>query len=266
MSDKVSDHLQRCAALGSPHRGAGTTVALAALAAILSSGPGGVSASDPDRPKSSADLIYLDTPAGEKLLEESKAKGGLTRLNMHFVTQENLAYCGVASTCMVLNATGIDRPTSPEHAPFKLFTQSNLFSEEVKKVAPPDRVRRVGMPLKTLGEMLAAHPVKAEVVHAGDSSVAEFRKAAVEALTSRDSYLVVNYLRKAIGQETGGHISPVGAYHEGEDRFLILDVARYKYAPVWVKADDLFRAMGAVDGDSKKSRGFVIVRAEKRER
>ena len=46
----------------------------------------------------------------------------------------------------------------------------------------------------------------------------------------------MNYLRKAIGQERGGHISPLAAYDAKSDRFLILDVARYKYPPVWVKA------------------------------
>ncbi len=69
----------------------------------------------------------------------------------------------------------------------------------------------------------------------------------------------MNYLRKSINQESGGHISPIAAYHKESDRFLILDVARYKYPPVWVKADMLWEAMQARDGDSSKSHGFVIV-------
>jgi hypothetical protein len=44
--------------------------------------------------------------------------------------------------------------------------------------------------------------------------------------------VIVNYLRKAIGQEKGGHISPLAAYDAETDRFLILDVSRYKYPPV----------------------------------
>jgi hypothetical protein len=56
-----------------------------------------------------------------------------------------------------------------------------------------------------------------------------------------------------------GHISPLGAYHAASDRFLLLDVARYKYPPVWVKADALFAAMRTNDLVSGKSRGFVMI-------
>ena len=75
--------------------------------------------------------------------------------------------------------------------------------------------------------------------------------------------MIVNYLRKALGQEIGGHISPLGAYDEKSDRFLILDVARYKYPPVWVTASDLFDAMNTPDSDNgDKTRGYVLISAE----
>jgi Phytochelatin synthase len=209
-------------------------------------------------------LIALDTDDGQRLLDESKAKQSYVPLSMYFTTQDNLAYCGAASACMVLNATGIERPVSPEHKPFRLFTQTNLFNPKVCEVIAPEKVRKGGMPLKTLGEVLACYPVKVEAVHASETDLPTFRKSAIEVLKSRDSYLVVNYLRKSIKQESGGHISPIAAYHEGEDRFLIMDVSRYKYPPVWVKAEGLWEAMKAVDSDSDKSRGYVIVRhAEK---
>ena len=74
--------------------------------------------------------------------------------------------------------------------------------------------------------------------------------------------MLVNYLRKAIGEETGGHISPLAAYDGKADRFLILDVARYKYPPVWVKTADIFAAMNTTDAaNDNKSRGFVLVTA-----
>jgi hypothetical protein len=160
---------------------------------------------------------------------------------------------------MVLNATGIERPVSPEHAPYKLFTQSNLFNDQVRKVAPTQRVRAGGMTLETLGAVLRSFPVKVEVVHAGAGGLDGFRKAALEWLKGTEIFLVVNYFRRAIGQQSAGHISPIAAYHPGEDRFLILDVARYKYPPVWVKAEKLWKAMEAVDADSGKSRGYVLV-------
>jgi hypothetical protein len=74
--------------------------------------------------------------------------------------------------------------------------------------------------------------------------------------------VIVNYLRKAMGEETGGHISPLAAYDGKADRFLILDVARYKYPPVWVKTADMFAAMNTPDAvNDNKTRGFVLVTA-----
>ena len=77
--------------------------------------------------------------------------------------------------------------------------------------------------------------------------------------------MIVNYLRKAIGQQTGGHISPLAAYDAKVDRFLILDVARYKYPPVWVKTSDLFDAMNTTDAaNDNKTRGYVLGRQNRR--
>ena len=72
--------------------------------------------------------------------------------------------------------------------------------------------------------------------------------------------MIVNYLRKAIGQEKGGHISPLAAYDADADRFLILDVSRYKYPPVWVAVSDLFAAMSTTDPDNQnRTRGYVLI-------
>ena len=89
----------------------------------------------------------------------------------------------------------------------------------------------------------------------------EFRALATRALAEPNQYVIVNYLRRHVGQERGGHISPLAAYDADADRFLILDVSRYKYPPVWVKAEDLFAAMNTPDSDNEnRSRGFVLIR------
>jgi hypothetical protein len=51
----------------------------------------------------------------------------------------------------------------------------------------------------------------------------------------------------------------VAAYDLASDQFLILDVARFKYPPVWVKAERLWLAMNTIDRASGKTRGFVLV-------
>ena len=118
------------------------------------------------------------------------------------------------------------------------------------------------MTLDQIGGILATQPVKAEVHHASDSSVDEFRKLASAYLREPGHFVIVNYLRKALGEQTGGHISPLAAYDAKADRFLILDVARYKYPPVWVKTTDIFDAMNTPDAQNgDKTRGFVLVTA-----
>ena len=117
-----------------------------------------------------------------------------------------------------------------------------------------------GTTLDQLGQLLALQPVKVEVHHAGDTNLEAFRTASRDYLGRKDHFVIVNYLRKAIGQQLGGHISPLAAYDAEEDRFLILDVARYKYPPVWVKASELFAAMNTTDADNdNKTRGFVLI-------
>jgi hypothetical protein len=58
-----------------------------------------------------------------------------------------------------------------------------------------------------------------------------------------------------------GHISPLAAYDSKADKFLLMDVARYKFPPVWADAAALFGAMQTDDFVSGKTRGFVLVSA-----
>ena len=87
-------------------------------------------------------------------------------------------------------------------------------------------------------------------------------------LSQEDRFVIVNYLRKAdLGQEKGGHISPLAAYDTETDRFLILDVSRYKYPPVWFTAPELFAAMNTTDADNQnRTRGFFWFRRQRLQR
>lgn len=121
-------------------------------------------------------------------------------------------------------------------------------------------IKRQGITMDQLGGLLAVQPVTVSVRHAADSSVEAFCGEASEALAAPGRFVIVNYQRKAIGQEKGGHISPLAAFDAESDRFLILDVARYKYPPVWVKTAELFAAMNTQDPDNEnKTRGYVLV-------
>lgn len=209
-------------------------------------------------------LIDFRSEPGERLLLESEALEAYFPLSVNFLTQKNQAYCGVASIVMVLNALQVPAPASPEYEPYRTFTQDNFLDERTEAVLPREVLSKQGMTLDEIGHLLALHPVEAAVHHASDSSVEKFRALAQDYLSQEDRFVIVNYLRKAIGQEKGGHISPLAAYDAETDRFLILDVSRYKYPPVWVTAPELFAAMNTTDADNQnRTRGFVLVQKAK---
>jgi hypothetical protein len=205
-------------------------------------------------------LIAFNSPEGEKLFVESQSREDFFPLSMQFVTQNNQAYCGVASIVMVLNGLQIPAPEAPQYSPYRVFTQENFFNNEAtRKVLAPEVVSRMGMTLEQIGQLLGSYNVKIKVYHAADTNLQDFRKLASENLKQPGNFVLVNYLRREIGQEKGGHISPLAAYNEKMDRFLIMDVSRYKYPPIWVKTADLWKAMATPDSVSRKTRGFVFV-------
>jgi hypothetical protein len=205
-------------------------------------------------------LIDLRSPQGEALLLETRALDAYFPISVAFETQKTQAYCGVASIVMVLNAIRAPAPTTPEYEPYKTFTQDNVLNDKTDAVLPRGVLARQGMTLDQLGEILALYPLAVDVRHAAPGRLDEFRRTAGAYLASKDHFVLVNYLRKALGEERGGHISPLAAYDEKADRFLILDVARYKYPPVWVSTSDLYAAMDTTDpANENKTRGYVLI-------
>jgi hypothetical protein len=205
-------------------------------------------------------LIGAATDQGEALFLDADAREAYFPLVSNFLTQQNQSFCGVASMVMVLNALELPAPAVPAFDPYRTFTQDNVLDVRTEAVLPVEVIKKMGMTLDQLGGLLAVQPVTVSVHHAAESSVEAFRSAARDALAAPGQFVIVNYLRKAIGQERGGHISPLAAFDAESDRFLILDVARYKYPPVWVKTAELFAAMNTQDSDNdNKTRGYVLV-------
>lgn len=162
---------------------------------------------------------------------------------------------------MVLNALRIPRPEGGKYGEFRLFTTDNFFTPAVIAIKPRNEVSASGMSLDQLAQILGTYPVKVSRVYAASTNVSNFREVLKKQLSGSSEFILVNYLRKALGQESGGHISPVGAFNEKEDLVLVLDVSNYKYPWVWVKIEDLFRAMASTDEGAESSRGYVVVSA-----
>lgn len=205
--------------------------------------------------------IPLDTDLGARLLARSSAKRGFLPLVSHYTTQITPTFCSVATTAMVLNASGISRPVSTDDPDYPYFDQKNLFNDDVKRAIDVEDVKVRGMTLATYGTFIGCFPVSSRVTHADATTLQAFRRSAIRTLSSPGAFLVVNYQRQEVGQDAQGHFSPVAAYDALTDRFLILDVSRYAYPPVWVPASRLWNAMKTVDSDSGMSRGFVVIRS-----
>ena len=77
-----------------------------------------------------------------------------------------------------------------------------MLSEQTDAVLPREILARQGMTLDQIGGILGTQPVNAEVHHASESSVDEFRKLASAYLGEPGHFVIVNYLRKALGEQT----------------------------------------------------------------
>jgi Phytochelatin synthase len=159
---------------------------------------------------------------------------------------------------MVLNALGVKAPIAPEWKR-SYFTQDNLFNEQTEAIISRQQIERQGLTLAQLATILESYSVKADIHYGGDLSLEAFRSTVSRNLKQSSNFVLVNYSRRAIGQEGGGHISPLAAYNADKDQFLILDVSRYKYPSVWVKTRDLWEATKTTDSVSQKTRGVVLI-------
>ncbi|MCS5693176.1 phytochelatin synthase family protein [Cyanobium sp. FGCU-6] len=205
--------------------------------------------------------VPLAGDEGQALLRRSKAQVDFTPLVQEFLTQANLAYCGVASAVMALNSLAVPAPPAAGYGRYRFWTQDNLFQPATEPFVRPNRVAREGMTLEQLAGLLERNGLKVQWWTADRFDVASLRGLLRRSLADPGDRLLVNYDRPLLGQAGGGHISPLAAYDAGSDRVLILDVARYRYPSVWVRLEDLLRAMRSVDSTSGRSRGLVRVSA-----
>jgi hypothetical protein len=204
-------------------------------------------------------LIALTQPEGQKRLMSSADNQSYWPLSEYFETQRNEAYCSVASSVMALNALGIKRPESTQYPDFPYFSQEDFFRSVDPQVANAARVSREGMTLDQLSAVLSGFPVEVNKFRSSDLTLALFRDLIRDTTGHSDRFALLNFRRVEIGEEGGGHWSPLAAYNAASDSALLLDVARYKYPAVWVPIAQLYAASQAVDNVSGLSRGLVIV-------
>jgi len=147
------------------------------------------------------------------------------------------------------------------------FTQDNLITKGQKTRAQVlgepltingKQVSDYGYEIRQLDEMLRANGVDTKLTIVDDSKAEQdIRSELVENLKRRGDYVIVAFLREAVGERGGPHISPVGAYDAESDSFLVLDVNPANADWVWMPAKTLVNGMRTFD--KIENRGYVLV-------
>lgn len=206
-----------------------------------------------------AQVVALDSAEGTARFQRAIPGPQALGLLAHLETEMFLTFCGPASLATALNSLGLREPSPAAFYPHRRMTQTSLFTPANLAVKSYAAVQAGGLTLDQLAAFAHNLGATAEAVHADALDAATLRARLVEALADPARRVVVNYSRIPLAQEGDGHISPVAAYDAATDSVLILDVARYKYPPVWAPVADLLAAMQRLDAESGRPRGLLLL-------
>jgi len=211
--------------------------------------------------------VEFSSREGRRLFAEALADGtlgGFFRLIEQFHTQSEPAFCGLGTLSMALNAMNVD-PGKTWKGPWRWYHEGMLDCCESLEV-----VKSKGITWSSFICLARCNGLYAEShrVDEPGSGLADFRRLVEEVMSQStgcaaeeevDGFqvLVVAYSRKQFLQTGDGHYSPIGGYHRGSDKILVLDVARFKHPPHWVSLADMHEAMRHIDPDTGRCRGFI---------
>ena len=260
----------------------GTRVVFALLLTTLQLS--GTFADDAPTANVAQELVPFSSDEGVARLVRSTAKVDFPALANQFEAQSNPAFCGPTSAAIVLNAVrgrSADLPRDRSrlraedlrYVPnnydptIPRFTQDNVITKGQKTRAQvlgepltinSKQVTDYGYEVRQLDEMLRANGVITQLTIVDDNKVEQdIRAELVENLKRRGDYVIVAYLREAVGQRGGPHISPVGAYDAESDLFLVLDVNPAVADWVWMPTRTLIKGMRTFD--KVENRGYILI-------
>ncbi|CAM9896402.1 unnamed protein product, partial [Ectocarpus fasciculatus] len=201
--------------------------------------------------------VAFSSGDGRQLFREALVAGTMEcyfRLAEQFRTQDEVAFCGLSTLTMVLNALAVD-PGRVWKGPWRWYDESMLDC-----CAPLETVKDKGITLATLSCLARCNGLSVDVART-DTHTLEDLRAVVEECSSAEPgrVVVVSYDRRGLKQTGTGHFSPVGGYHKEKDLVLILDTARFKLPPHWVPLPVLWEAMQWVDPETDRPRGYMVV-------
>ncbi len=229
-------------------------------------------------------LVAFSSDDGLVRLARSPAKVDFPALANQFEAQTNFLFCGPTTAAIVLNAvrarsSGLPRDRGRLRAEdlrhiqgafdpvIPRFTQDNVITKGPKTRAQVmgepvtvngKQVRDFGYQARQFDELFKAHALRTRLVIVDDRKTEkEIRADLAENLKRRGDYVVVNYWRESVGQQGGGHISPLAAYDPESDSFLVLDVNPASAEWVWMPTTTLIKGMRTFD--RVENRGYIHV-------
>lgn len=231
--------------------------------------------------------VAFASPRGRACFESALESGGLEGffdLIAQFHTQNEPAYCGLATLTMALNSLQVD-PGRAWKGVWRWYDESLLdCCKDLREVqldgisleefvclaacnglSADTRRARIGEDETMEPGGFVQHSATCGNTGAGchalikNGTLADLRKTVVQACGASDVVLAATYSRRGLGQTGDGHFSPVSGYDAPSDQVLLLDVARFKYPPHWVPLPLLYAAMQAVDGKTSKARGWCLL-------
>eukprot|EP00928_Gymnodinium_smaydae_P072499 TRINITY_DN5584_c0_g2_i1.p1 TRINITY_DN5584_c0_g2~~TRINITY_DN5584_c0_g2_i1.p1 ORF type:complete len:532 (-),score=62.59 TRINITY_DN5584_c0_g2_i1:189-1784(-) len=167
------------------------------------------------------------------------------------------SYCGLSTLIVALNYLMVPPPWFMAvfrwWSEVKVLDMYPLMKRYIDQYPPGTALHELGCIAEDLGLRVDAKP------RGSEQEFREALKTATSASHFKKAIMLVNYHRNLVAQPGSGHWSPVAAYAPKSDMVLIMDVARYKFPPHWVRVKDLVRAMDTVDTDSDLDRGWLLL-------
>ncbi|KAJ3215731.1 hypothetical protein HDU67_010369 [Dinochytrium kinnereticum] len=207
-----------------------------------------------------ASLTSLNSKQGRQLIKDSLASGyaeAFLQLSGNLAHQSDPAFCGLSSLAMVLNALEID-PKRQWKGVWRWYDETLLDC-----CAPLEQIKDKGMTFTEFACLARCNGLDVEAKSGDQVTLAQFLHD-IKSVCSGDGsvQMVVSFSRKVLDQTGDGHFSPVAAFHEGEGKVLVLDVARFKYPSYFVTVEKLYEALKPVDRETGRCRGYFLLRKE----
>lgn len=227
-------------------------------------------------------LVAFSSDKGKELFKRALEHGYLAsfyKLMEQYHTQNDVAFCGLTSLCMILNALNVDPGKKWKH-PWRWWAE-----ELLECCIPMEIIRKNGITVQQFYCIASCNGLTIEYWNGGTTDLDTFRSH-IQLVTSEERrkttgeevYMVCSFSRKTFQQTGSGHFAPVAAFSPWtngntlnlnnnensiimeEDKVLLLDTAKFKYPSFFVSLNELHESMQAHDTVTNAPRGYFIIR------